>query len=252
MRNFSDNGVDMGSDMDRGTGVALWRQIQQALHAEIVGGAFKPGERLPTEAEMSHRFGVNRHTLRRAVGALQDAGVLRVEQGRGTFVQEDVIDYPVARRTRFSENITRLHRHPSGELLRAAEIPAPPEIARGLKIRTGRRVALLEIVGAVDGRPVSIGAHHFPKPRFDGLIDSYRATGSITKALAQHGIGDYFRQVTRVTSRMPTPDEARHLHQAKTLPILVTENVNVDPEGRPIEFSVSRLASERVQLVFEP
>lgn len=242
----------MEADAINGAGVALWRRIQQTLQAEIAAGAFKPGERLPTETELAHRFGVNRHTLRRAVSALQDAGLLRVEQGRGTFVQEDVIDYRVARRTRFSENIARLHRHPGGQLLRAAEVPATAEVARGLKIRPGRKVILLEIIGLVDGRPVSIGAHYFPKPRCDGLIESYRETGSITKALARRGIGDYFRKTTRVTARMPTADEAHHLRQAKSQPVIVTENVNVDADGHPIEFSVTRMAGERVQLVFEP
>ncbi len=238
--------------MERQDGTFLWRLIERKITADIDAGTYKSGDRLPTESVLARQFSVNRHTLRRAMAALEEAGRVRIEQGRGTFVQEDVIEYPVSRRTRFSEIITRQHRHPHGELLRAVDLPASAEVARALKIRGGQRVILLEIVGHADGRPISIVNHHFPRVRFDGLIESYRTSGSITAALARHGVADYARQITRVTARMPDPIEARILQQATRLPILVTESINVDPDGQPIEFSFGRFASERVQVVFQP
>lgn len=237
---------------ERTAGMALWRTIETTLAAEIAAGLFRPGDRLPTEAELSRRFAVNRHTLRRAMAALADAGKVRIEQGRGTFVQEDVIEYPVSRRTRFSEVLTAQHYHPRGELLRAVDLPASTEVARGLKIRGGQRVIALEIVGHADNRPISIVSHYFPRARFEGLIESYKATRSITAALARHGVADYTRLETRTTARMPDDIEARILKQSPRLPILVTESINVDPDGRHIEYSTGRFASERVQIVFKP
>jgi GntR family phosphonate transport system transcriptional regulator len=236
--------------MDDGT--ALWRQIERTLAAEIAAGQFRPGERLPTEAELARRFGVNRHTLRRAMAALADCGKIRIEQGRGSFVQEDVIEYPVSRRTRFSEVLTAQHYHPHGELLRAVDLPASAEVARRLKIRGGQRVILLEIIGHADERPISVVSHYFPRGRFERLIEAYKATRSITAALSRHGVADYVRQETRVTARLPDPVEARLLRQPPRLPILVTESVNVDAEGRPVEASWGRFAGERVQIVFKP
>ena len=51
---------------------------------------------------LSERFGVNRHTVRRAISTLVEQGLLRVEQGRGTFVAEDVVEFVVGERTRFT------------------------------------------------------------------------------------------------------------------------------------------------------
>ncbi|MBN8910269.1 MAG: GntR family transcriptional regulator, partial [Rhodospirillales bacterium] len=79
----------------RNEGVALWRQIAGRLQQDIAGGGLPPGARLPTEAELSQQFGVNRHTVRRALEELSRAGLVRVEQGRGSFVAEDVLDYTV-------------------------------------------------------------------------------------------------------------------------------------------------------------
>lgn len=242
----------MGETVSRRGGEPLWRQIERGLAADIAGGVFPAGSQLPKEAVLAARFQVNRHTLRRAVAALQEAGMVRVEQGRGTFVQEEVIDYPVARRTRFSENILRIQRHPEGRLVEAAVEPAEAEVARGLALRRGSLVVRLERLGMADGRPIGITSHYFPHQRFPDLVEHFRATGSITKALAAHGLADYTRKFSRVTAALPEAEDARLLQQPRNQPILLVESVNVDAEGRPIEYAHSRMAAIRVNLLFEP
>ena len=64
-------------------------------------------------------------------------------------------------------------------------------------------------------------------------------------------MADYRRQVTRITARMPTPEEAVLLAQSRTRPVLVTEAVNVDPEGQPVEVSFACYAAGRMQIVVE-
>src|SRR6478736_10517679 len=93
--------------VSRQDGVALWRQIANRLQHDIGTGIYPPGGRLPTEAELSQRFSVNRHTVRRALEELSRGGLVRVGQGRGAFVAEDVLEYAVEARTRFSEWIRR-------------------------------------------------------------------------------------------------------------------------------------------------
>src|SRR3546814_19780295 len=88
--------------LQRGAGVALWRQIAETLEKDIREQVYEPGQRLPTEAELAERFSVNRHTVRRGIAFLEQEGVLRVEQGRGTFVQERMVDYRPGQRTRFT------------------------------------------------------------------------------------------------------------------------------------------------------
>ncbi|MEJ2675982.1 MAG: GntR family transcriptional regulator, partial [Acidihalobacter sp.] len=101
-----------------------WRQIYGTLAEEMQQGILRPGQRLPTEPELAERFGVNRHTLRRAMAELRDDGLVRIERGRGTFVQEEVIDYPVTRRTRFSDIMIMSDHEPGQRALRALEMPA--------------------------------------------------------------------------------------------------------------------------------
>ncbi len=242
---------DAGS-MQREAGVALWRQIMRVIETEIGGGVHAPGGKLPTEAQLAARFDVNRHTVRRALEEMSRNGLVRVEQGRGSFVAEDVLDYAVSARTRFSEWIRRHNKEPSGRTLDLREMAADVAIASGLGLRSGAKVIRLERLGLADGRPVSLGSHHFPAARFPRLLESLRTSPTITEALARCGVSDYRRQVTRVTARLPLAHEAELLEMPRNRPVLVTENVNVDRQGAVVEFGVARYPTPRVQIIFEP
>jgi len=236
----------------RHDGIALWRQIANQLQQAIATGTHAPGARLPTEAELSQQFRVNRHTVRRALEELSRAGLVRVEQGRGSFVTEDVIEYAVEPRTRFSQWIRKHNKEPSGQVLQLKETVATAQIATGLAIRPGARVVLLERVGLADDRPVSLTAHYFPSARFRGLLAALRTTGGITEALRAVGVSDYLRQTSRVSARLPNAEEADLLRMPRNRPMLVCEHVNVDHSGAIIEFAIGLYPTPRVQIVFEP
>lgn len=236
----------------RRDGVALWRQIVGRLQRDIDSGALPPGARLPTEGQLSRQFGVNRHTVRRALEELSRGGVVRVEQGRGSFVAEDVLDYAVEPRTRFSEWIRRHNKEPSGRVLELRDTTADARVAAGLGLRPGARVILIQRLGLADDRPVSLTNHWFPAARLPGLLEALRACPRITDALRAVGVADYLRQVTRVTARLPGPEEAELLRTGRNRPLLVTENVNVDRAGAVVEFAVGLYPTPRVQIVFEP
>ena len=237
--------------IERGSGVALWRQIQQTLEAGIVSGKLAPGARLPTEQELSLRFAVNRHTVRRAVAGLEERGLLRVDQGRGMFVAETVVDYSVGRRTRFTENILHQSRLPGARIVAAERMRATAPIAEALGLRAGATVAMIRRIGHAAGRVVALADHFFSLRRFPQIVEAIEATQSVSGALTHLGVPDFVRRTTRITCRMPDRQEAELLQQHRNRPILVTEGINVDPDGAPVEYGRARFAGDRVQLVVE-
>jgi GntR family phosphonate transport system transcriptional regulator len=230
----------------------LWEQITDLLAREIVDGHLAPGTRLPTEPELVSRFGVGRHTVRQAMSELEKRGLVRIEQGRGTFVHDHVIDYAISNRTRFSANLLGQGRLPSEEVLDADEVPAPAEIAAELRLRPEELVHRLTTVSSADGVVIAGSTMYYPAHRFPGLAERRRREGSNTALFASYGIDDYLRLVTLITARLPTDAQARLLHQPKTRPVLVTTKVDTDLAGLPICYSETLWVSDRVRLVVDP
>lgn len=63
-----------------------YRAVSEALERLILGGRLKPGDPLPTEQELSERFGVNRSTVREAIRQIEQEGMLERREGRRLFV----------------------------------------------------------------------------------------------------------------------------------------------------------------------
>ncbi len=235
----------------RGTGVALWRQIQQSIQKDISDEVFRPGDRLPTEFELAATFGVNRHTVRRALAELEEKGLLRVEQGRGTFVREQIIEYPLGSPGRFFDDPGPEARISRSVLIGASTVPAEREVADLLHVPPRMPVLRMETAGEVEGRRITFACHHLPLPRFDGLTERFERSGSLTAAFRDLGIDDYTRRHVRIMARMPSGREAEHLDQPRTRPVLVTEAVHVDRAGVPIEFVTACFNSDWVRLTFD-
>jgi GntR family phosphonate transport system transcriptional regulator len=238
--------------IDMVKGIAIWKQIEQALVKDITAGTYEPGDQLPTEHQLATRFGVNRHTVRRAISSLVDQGRLRVDQGRGTFVREQTVEYPVGRRVRFTQSVAAAHRLPNREILRAEIVRCDQETADALKIELGSKVVEIQSLGVVDGKPLSYAISRFPANRFASLIPHVKDTKSITAALARLGVSDYTRASTRISAIAPTAELSRHLQIPYGRPILRTEGVDVDANGDPISLNVSQFAGDRIQLLVEP
>ena len=235
--------------IERGIGIAAWRQIETHIRDEIASGALPPGQRIETEDQLSRRFGVNRHTVRRALASLAENGLLSIEQGRGTFVRDQVVDYPIGSRVRFSEIIAAQNHEPSGQLIRSESTRAPAEVAKRLGTRRGTPVLRLDTLNLSDRVPIGLATNWFPARRFPDLVAVLSKTGSITAALAHHGVDDYRRVWTSLVARMPGREDADLLRQPPNRPVLVADSVNADAEGTPVQFSRTRFASERVQVV---
>lgn len=62
--------------------------VADRLRREISEDKYKPGEKLPTERELSETYGVSRAIIREALGRLKQDGLVRSRQGSGAFVAE--------------------------------------------------------------------------------------------------------------------------------------------------------------------
>ncbi len=234
----------------------IYTQIVEELRQNIHQGVYQVGDKLPTEAQLSEHFAVNRHTLRRAIAILKTEGLLRVDQGRGTFVVGKPIQYVIGKRVRYNKTLIAQGQNPNFQLLQVVEIPANVAIAKKLEIEVGAAVALIERLTFADNQPLSVSSSYFPLDRFPKIIKEegikfLQEKGSISQLLRELYNCDHIRHRTHVYARIVEDQDASLLEVPLNHPILFAESINVDRDGKIIEYGMTRFRGDRMELVFE-
>jgi GntR family phosphonate transport system transcriptional regulator len=239
------------SMQDAATGVALWRQVADGIERGIADGRFAAGEKLPGEVEIAATYRVNRHTVRRALAALAERGLVRAERGSGTYVETQRLAYPLRSRTRFSEIVGAGGREPRGQLIDASEEVATRELARELGLKTGAPLIRIEAVRFADRTPICISTTWLSAERFPGAGSVFASARSMTKLLAHYDIRDYRRGSTRISAAIADASDAARLDLALGRPVLVVDSTDVDTDGKPLVTKRSRFVAERVEFLVE-
>jgi GntR family phosphonate transport system transcriptional regulator len=233
------------------SGITLWRRIADELEQDIVGGQYASEEKLPGENDMARRFGVNRHTVRRALADLAERGLVRAARGSGTYVDAARLAYPISARTRFSEIVGRAGHAPEGRLIAHRREPASPDIAGRLGLADGAPVICLEILRSVDHVPMSTATSYVSQALMPDAAKVFARLKSMTKTLAHFGIDDYQRRRTAIKAVLACSVQAERLGLSPGRPLLIVESIDVDRDGRPVLTSQARMSADRVELVVE-
>lgn len=226
----------------------VWKSIAIALTDDIAQGRYETGGKLPPEAQLSARFGVNRHTVRRALADMADQGLVHPRRGAGVFVAAKPADYPIGKRVRFHQNLSREGRSPAKKILTLETRAAGEHEAEALGLEAGDPVHVYNGLSLADGQPIALAQAVFPARLLPALRDALEEDTSITNALRRCGVEDYTRLETRITAKLATATQALHLQITEGAPILRTTSVSVDTGGTPIEFGRTWFAGDRVTL----
>lgn len=214
-------------------------------------GRYSPGDKLPTEAALAERFGVNRHTVRHAISALVDEELIRTRRGAGAFVAALPTDYPIGKRVRFHENLIAAGRQPEKRVLHVEERAATEGEAKALSIAMGEIVCAYHGLSLADRSPIAVFESLFPARRLPGISDALMQSSSVTDALRAVGVEDYTRASTRLTAVRASATHALHLQVAEGDPLMKSSGVNVDVERVPVEYGRTWFAGDRVTLTLE-
>ncbi|WP_120634384.1 phosphonate metabolism transcriptional regulator PhnF [Ruegeria sp. EL01] len=226
----------------------VWKSIALSLTSDIAEGRYGTGDRLPTEAQLAAKHGVNRHTVRRALSDLADQGLVHARRGAGVFVAARPTDYPIGKRVRYHRSISASGKIPGKTILALTTRAADEVEAEALGLNVGNTVHVYDGLSLADGQPIGLFQSVFPAERFPDILTALADTHSVTKALQICGIADYTRISTRLTARAATATQALHLHLSEGAPVLYSVGINADPDGQPVEYGRTVFAGERVTL----
>ncbi|WP_421725062.1 phosphonate metabolism transcriptional regulator PhnF [Bauldia sp.] len=233
------------------TNSVSWRDVYVDLKRQIDEGDFAPGARLPAQATLARSFRVTRHAVRRALQTMERDQLVVSWQGRGTFVADERFQYQIGQRTRFGENMRAEGRVSATKFLGSRLRPGPARIAELLGVSRRERVHIAEILRFVDARPAVLARHYFDPRRFPKIVGGIQRTGSVTDALIDEDVEDFFRKTTIVETRNATSTEAVLLDIAPTQPVLVVTGHNVDRAGNPVEVAEAIARGDRISLVLQ-
>lgn len=226
----------------------LWKTIRDTVFSDISNGHYKSGDKLPTEAQLAARFGVNRHTVRQALAALVEDGVIFTRRGAGAFVATTPIDYPIGKRVRFHQNLSAIGKAGSREITASETRSANEKERDALKLTEGEKVHVIEGISYADDVPLAVFRSAFPAGPYPDLLRHIQASGSTTQALDSCGVNDYTRASTRLTSKRATNLVALKLKIPENAPVLKSISINITSEGQPVEYGATWFAGDRVTL----
>ena len=152
----------------------LWQGIASDLENEIVAGSLARGSRLPTESMLSQRYGVNRHTIRKALSHLAEKSLIWSKRGSGVFVMQKPTIYSMGERVRFSQNLLDAGRTPSRQKLSLSQRLATHEEASSLKLKRIRKFTTMKAFHSLMTNPSHCFIRYFAQKDFQLWINTLR------------------------------------------------------------------------------
>lgn len=218
-----------------------YRELALHLREGIERGDYPSGSRLPTEAEMSQMFLMNRHTVRSALKELEQGGYITRIRGKGTFVTLRRIPYAISPASSFTTSIEKLGMAGGCKVLRALEIPAPADVADLLALPQGGRVATLEILRTIEHIPACVTTSYLPADKFPGLAAEAPEMKSLYQLLKRkYDITGIRRAWSEIEAIVPESRDQEILQTPHNLPVLLSRSLVKDSTGEPMEYCISR------------
>ena len=223
----------------------LYHQIYQRMLANIRGGVWLQGEKIPAEQELCSLYGASRITVRRALQMLVDGGYLERSQGRGTYVRHQVLKPRLPSLYSFLDMASNGTERLESLLLCFEKRPCPEEIAQKLEIPAGTEVFFMERMRFQGKRPFSYSRTYL-------LCEL--APGLTAAEIRQHGLYGAIRALDGAV-----PDHARETFQAVMMDSRTAKRLNQRGRGaalqvwrigflgkRPMECSVAIMRGDSI------
>ena len=237
--------------LSRDLPVPLYHQVKTSILSRIETGQWRPGDRLPSEDELSERFKVSKITVRQALRELAQLGHIRREQGRGTFVQRPPLVEGPRQLTSFSEEMRRQGVQARSEVLEQGLVPASADVASTLGIAEEEPVFRLHRLRLADGDPMGVQTAYIPAHLVPRIEDIEFSRSSLYDVLGGHyDLVPASAHETHFAFAVGA-DDAVLLGVEAGAPVMGTELVARLPDGRALEYVRSVMRADRYKIVLE-
>lgn len=227
--------MNLGKLAREDTSVPLYHQVKSGFMNLFRSGRLKPGDLISPEQKLCLELGVSRGTVRMALGELVKEGILRREQGKGTFVASPRLEKSLLAYFRFTEKDSSEEIVPESKIIEIAKVLPPAEFAKGLAISAKERVIRIKRLRTVKGNPFIYQVSFFPEKLFPALEQIDPNALSLYEFISDR-YGIHIIQVEEyLTAGLPDYEAQKLLGLKKESPVIVIERRAFSFNERPVE-----------------
>jgi GntR family transcriptional regulator len=229
------------------TGQPKYQLIRSILRARLQRDC-TPGARVPPEHELCRTFGASRITVQQALALLEKDGLIRREQGRGTFYLGEPAPVTEAKLSGILESLMKYREGAYARVVGKRIIAATPRLAQRLGVPSESPLVSIDRVGIIDEQPVLYITAFLPEPigarllSDDEELNQRRAIVSILQD--KYGIQIVSVQQT-IAATLADPVFAHHLGIEVGEPVLEVERIYLGVDGRAVNFSTAFYRTDR-------
>lgn len=233
----------------RAGAIPLYHQLFLSLRDEIISGKRTVGSLVPTEHQLSERYGVSRITARRALDELANEGFVERRRRTGTRVIFQPAMKPIeASIEQTVEALLSFGKGTTVRVLEIGEVAASPEIAQSLHLATGASVIRAVRLRTLEGEPLGRIISHIPSTVARGQIDraalQSKAILAVIRNLGHMIVGGH----QSVSALSADPDLAAMLNIEPRAAILQVERVVTGQGGAPILHTIASYRADRYRI----
>jgi GntR family transcriptional regulator len=240
--------------IDRSSSVPFHHQLRKLLEQQIETGRWSQGDRLPSEPFLSSYYGVSRATVRQALHALEEQGLIYKKKGRGAFVGQTASGTWLLQWTGglFDDELTRRGIMVESTVIRAGLEPLPEWASDALQKGPGEQGVALERLRRVDGQVTLYVVNHLPREYAAILPEMWRtSTASLYRALREQ-CGVEVASSSRLLEAVSAPPTvARQLEVPTQFPLVYIRSVTRDATATPIDCYQAWLRTDRLRIAVE-
>jgi GntR family transcriptional regulator len=221
--------------------------LADVLRREVA--ALAPNTVLPTEQQLTKRFGVSRVTVRRALGLLERSGLVSRQRGRGTSVSPPKVVRTLSPVLTIDEDLRQQGAKAETQFLRFDRSTSPPDFVRArLALPTGASVGVLALLRLVDDRIIAYDERYLPPAiaeRFDPVAIQTGPVSEIVQELAGARVTglDWEIEIVPCSSEI-----APYLRLTPGVLVVCSTASEYLDDGRPILLTVMSYRIDRVKL----
>jgi GntR family transcriptional regulator len=210
--------------------------IRNLLRDRILAGRYDPGNRLPSESALMTQFAVSRVTVRLALRALREVGLVESRQGKGHFVRSVRAIQDLGRLQGFGEMMAAVGVEARSKVLSVIETPASSEVARALRVDRAVPVIAIHRVRLGGGMPLSYDVSYFPV-EIGRRLTGQDLAGADIFALLERKLGvDLAYADLQLEIAAADETVAPYLGVSLGEPLIRITRLTYTHNGRPIDF----------------